>query len=423
MNKVITINLNGRAYQLEEKGYELLREYLDKAAAKLHDNPDKDELMSDFEQAIADKCDARLSPRKNVMTAMEIEEIIQAMGPVDATGGTATTGVGAEDGTADSNGTGSSGTSSGGTATAPKRLFRIPRGEWITGVCNGLAAYFNVDVTLVRVIFVILGALTHGFWIAAYIVLIVVMPVARTEEDYAAAHGTKPFNAHDFIEQAKARAEEFRKEFEHHGNVPPQPETPGAEASPADWQKWKQDMKDWKRELKEKLRSERHARHAERYASRHGWQNQSWQNQPWQNRSWQDESVGGGIIFFRLLIGLIIAALWIAFIFAVWSFLAHGMILGHAIGGGHPLWVTLLFMMLIFWLILLPFKAAMWSMRYRNYGSNGWHGSCGHHHGGGFVGEIWTLAVLILLFYVASLIFPQVHGAWEHVIAYLQTVR
>ncbi|MDR3581978.1 MAG: PspC domain-containing protein, partial [Candidatus Pacebacteria bacterium] len=61
MNKVATINLNGRAYQVEETGYDALRNYLDRAAEKLKDDPDKAEIMSDFEQAVADKCDARLS--------------------------------------------------------------------------------------------------------------------------------------------------------------------------------------------------------------------------------------------------------------------------------------------------------------------------------------------------------------------------
>ena len=54
MNKVTTINLNGKAYQVEEAGYELLRKYLDQAGVKLEGNPDKTEIMGDFEQAIAD---------------------------------------------------------------------------------------------------------------------------------------------------------------------------------------------------------------------------------------------------------------------------------------------------------------------------------------------------------------------------------
>ena len=43
MNRVITINLNGVAYQLEESGYEQLRAYLDQAGRQLEGNPDRDE--------------------------------------------------------------------------------------------------------------------------------------------------------------------------------------------------------------------------------------------------------------------------------------------------------------------------------------------------------------------------------------------
>ena len=32
MNKVTTVNLNGRAFQVEEQAYDLLRAYLDEAA-------------------------------------------------------------------------------------------------------------------------------------------------------------------------------------------------------------------------------------------------------------------------------------------------------------------------------------------------------------------------------------------------------
>ena len=433
MNKVISINLNGRAYQVEEKGYELLREYLEKASSKLHDNPDKDELMADFEQAIADKCDARMSPRKNVVTVAEVEEIISAIGPVDASGGSAA----AEDGAPNEPDSGSragSGSSAGSgehdtaqasttetarSGAAPKRLFRILHGEWIAGVCTGLAAYFGIDVTLMRVIFALLGVLTHGFWIAAYIILWIIMPIVRTEDDFAAAHGTKPFNAHDFIEQAKARAEEFHKEFgDHHGSE--RPPTPGGNADREEWKKWKQDMKDWKQQLKERMKRDRDARRAAAREARHGWRNQPWQNQAWQNGLWQkDPDATAGLMVFRFIIGIVIAALWIAFIYAVWTFLASGMIFGHVVGLGHPLWVTLLVMSLIFWIILIPFKAMMWS--------SGWHhsrsyDSCGHRRGD-FAGELWTLAVLIALFYLASLFFPQVHGVWENAIVYLKTVR
>lgn len=367
MNKVITINLNGRAYQLEEKGYELLRDYLEKAETKLHDNPDKSEVMADFEQAIADKCDEYLRGHKNVVSTEQVEAIIAKMGSVE-NGATAEGGAPSRDKAA----------SAGAT---PKRLYRIPQGEWIVGVCTGLAAYFTIDVTLMRVLFVILTLLTHGLGVILYIVLLVVIPVARTDEERAWAHGTAPFNAHDFIEQAKTRYAEFQK---NHPDMPPVPENPHDKNA---WRAWKQEMKAKKHAWKDERRKERFERHAD------------WHDE------WHGNHVGA------IIGGIITAALWIAFIYVVWSFLAYGTIFGHMVGAGHPLWVTLLFLSLIFWIILLPFRAIM---RHSHHG----HGHCHHHDGG-----LWGLLVLILLFYVASLLFPPVHTAWEHVLAYLQTVR
>ena len=61
MNKVTTIHLRGKAYQIEEAGFAALRTYLDQAAEKLANDPDKDEIIADLEQAIAEKCTVYLS--------------------------------------------------------------------------------------------------------------------------------------------------------------------------------------------------------------------------------------------------------------------------------------------------------------------------------------------------------------------------
>ena len=129
MNKVATINLNGRAYQVEETGYDALRKYLDQAAEKLRDDPDKAEILADFEQAVADKCDARLSPRKNVVTAAEIDEVIKAMGPVEA-------GTGGEPSKTEN-------ADHGSTAAAPKRLYRIYEGAMFPRSLRGNRRVFQ----------------------------------------------------------------------------------------------------------------------------------------------------------------------------------------------------------------------------------------------------------------------------------------
>jgi len=78
MNKVITINLNGVAYQLEEGGFDALRAYLDTAGRRLEGNPDKDEILGDIEQAIGDKFRSLLNASKTVVVTQEVADIIAA---------------------------------------------------------------------------------------------------------------------------------------------------------------------------------------------------------------------------------------------------------------------------------------------------------------------------------------------------------
>jgi len=57
-----------------------------------------------------------------------------------------------------------------------KKLYKIKDGGMISGVCNGLAVYFNQDVTLVRAIFVLLTLTGVAPGILLYIVLAVILP-------------------------------------------------------------------------------------------------------------------------------------------------------------------------------------------------------------------------------------------------------
>jgi phage shock protein PspC (stress-responsive transcriptional regulator) len=57
----------------------------------------------------------------------------------------------------------------------PKRLYRSRTQRMLGGVAGGLAEYFNVDPTLVRLLFVIFS-LAGGPGLIAYIILWIVMP-------------------------------------------------------------------------------------------------------------------------------------------------------------------------------------------------------------------------------------------------------
>ena len=56
-----------------------------------------------------------------------------------------------------------------------KRLTRPTEDRMIAGVCAGLANYFNMDPTIVRLLFVIFG-LMGGSAVLIYLVLWIVMP-------------------------------------------------------------------------------------------------------------------------------------------------------------------------------------------------------------------------------------------------------
>ena len=58
---------------------------------------------------------------------------------------------------------------------ARKRLQRSEHDKWIGGVCGGIAEYFNIDPTLVRLAWVVLTCF-GGSGILAYIVAAIIIP-------------------------------------------------------------------------------------------------------------------------------------------------------------------------------------------------------------------------------------------------------
>ncbi len=81
-----------------------------------------------------------------------------------------------------------------------RKLERNPMNKVIGGVCSGLANYFNLDVALVRVLFVIaLMFASFGFWL--YIILWIVLPEKKVSFDLG--------------EQTQDEDEQTRSEEEH----------------------------------------------------------------------------------------------------------------------------------------------------------------------------------------------------------------
>src|SRR5450432_456966 len=370
MNTVIIINLNGNAFHLEEPGFQSLRAYLERAQAQLKDNPDRTEIVADLEQAIADKCGRFLRSHKNVLTAAEIEEVLKEMGPVQSENT-------ADPGAAASSQPNAESRPSGAAGAAPKRLYQIREGAIISGVCTGLAAYLNIDVTIVRIAFVLLTLLTTGIWILVYLIMMLVVPFANTGEEHAAATGA-PFNAQEVIDQAKKHYAEFKdsKAWRRH---------------------WRQQRREWRRHWRE---------------------NAYWWGHNLQRNVHQFSSAGyGGHWGATLLIPFLAvfnAMLFCACIAAIVSLATTGAIFGWVVAGSIPLWVSILLLMVFYSIISRPLRHARRAIYFNTTGHNylwfaAWY-------------EILSTGVLILVCWLAYTHVPQVHEFFQHFVQNLTTM-
>lgn len=179
MKKTLNINLNGIVFNIDEDAFNMLSEYLDSLRHVFERNgDDADEIINDIEGRICELLSEKISNERQVVTISHIEEIISRMGHPD------------EFGEPDYNET----TENQNSVTPPsytvkRKLFRNPKDKIIGGVCSGIAAYLDMDVTWVRLLFVGLGFLTLSSIIVIYLVLLIVVPEAKTATDILAMNG------------------------------------------------------------------------------------------------------------------------------------------------------------------------------------------------------------------------------------------
>jgi phage shock protein C len=57
-----------------------------------------------------------------------------------------------------------------------KRLFRSTRNVMISGVCSGIAEYFGIDPSIVRILWFVLSLASVGLGLIAYIACTIILP-------------------------------------------------------------------------------------------------------------------------------------------------------------------------------------------------------------------------------------------------------
>ena len=189
MKKTTNINLAGYPFIIDEDAYHLLKDYLDTIRYAYDTNDDAGELASDIESRIAELLLENKSGGVMIVSFEEISKVIERIGnpsdfiEVDETYSEKSTSFDTEEIKSEEVRFTPPPYNPEKTSRNPfsrKRLFRDPQNSMLGGVCSGIAAYLNIDVTLVRLLTVLLFFLSATTVAIVYIILWIVIPEART---------------------------------------------------------------------------------------------------------------------------------------------------------------------------------------------------------------------------------------------------
>jgi|GEM_PF-178949 len=167
MKRIEHINLAGFAFKLDEDAALRLQQYLDGIKRAVTDPLERQEVLSDVEARLVELLNEALGGKREVVDIADVERAVGILGlPEDFQL--------QDEGTAPENPV---------SGTEPwekgwKRLHRNPDDKIIGGVSGGLAAYFGIDPLWIRLAFA--AGLFIGFGLPLYLILWIVMPMART---------------------------------------------------------------------------------------------------------------------------------------------------------------------------------------------------------------------------------------------------
>jgi phage shock protein C len=203
MKKTIDINLGGLLFHLDEDAYAMLSTYLEALRRHLAATEGREEVLADIEARIAEIFTQRMAGTRQVVSTDDVQAAMSTLGqPKDFAGDSAEE---PEPMTEE---------------RSRRRLYRDPEEQMIGGVCSGFASYFDIDVVIVRILFVLFGLFT-GFGVLLYFILWAATPKAVTPAERLAMKG-KPAtfdNIRQTVEEEFKNVESRLKDKENHRKV------------------------------------------------------------------------------------------------------------------------------------------------------------------------------------------------------------
>ncbi len=190
MKKTLTVNLWGQVFNIDEDAFDKLQKYLSSLENKFSETPESKEIIGDVEARLAEIFKERLAVSRQVVTLEDVDFAIGIIGlPEDFDI--------ADNGSKDNK-------DESKKTKKTRRLYRDPDDRILGGVGGGLAAYFGIDPTVVRLLLVITFFFSGPL---IYLVLWLIVPEAKTTAQKLEMRG-EPVNLSNIEKNIK---DEFSK--------------------------------------------------------------------------------------------------------------------------------------------------------------------------------------------------------------------
>ena len=171
MNKVININFQGRVIPIEEPAYEELKKYVESLRAHFANEEGREEIINDIENRIAELFSEKLKVGDSPFIAEQhVLDIIASIGRPEQFDEVM---IDDEPSVYSSQQEQKSGSN---TVEPRGSLYRNANDKMLGGVCSGLANYFRIDTTIVRVLFAVLTVGSFGTGFLLYVILWAILP-------------------------------------------------------------------------------------------------------------------------------------------------------------------------------------------------------------------------------------------------------
>lgn len=139
MKETINVNIAQQAFTMDIDAYSALTSYLDDIGRRLPS--DDADTLPDIEARIAEIFREKVPSPMMVITYATVRAVMQQIGDADTFG--------------QANRPLNGDYTNGGTTRNTRRFVRSSSDKAIAGVCGGIAQYFAIDSTLVRIIFIV----------------------------------------------------------------------------------------------------------------------------------------------------------------------------------------------------------------------------------------------------------------------------